>query len=180
MKPSKHAAQHVQAYRYPAPHVPLSAIKRFAGRIVRKFHPKKIILFGSYAYGSPHEESDVDMLVIMPARNAIDQAVRICCAFDWPFSLDLIVRTPRQIELGSRDDDRDWFLSEILQKGKVLYEAPKPILGAQGRRGLGRGKDSGGSSQSRTKRVLLPLSTVGREVSQIRPSRTRLKRAANS
>ncbi len=48
--------------------------------IAERFHPKKIILFGSYAYGTPHADSDVDLLVIMPARNMIDQAVRIRCA----------------------------------------------------------------------------------------------------
>ena len=45
----------------------------FARQIAERFHPDKIILFGSYAYGQPHAESDVDLLVIMPTRNAIDQ-----------------------------------------------------------------------------------------------------------
>ena len=45
--------------------------------IAERFHPEKIILFGSHAYGTPHADSDVDLLVIMPARNMIDQAVRI-------------------------------------------------------------------------------------------------------
>ena len=72
----------------------MRAIRRFARRIAEKFQPEKIILFGSYAYGTPHNESDVDLLVIMPCRNTIDQAVRIDCALEAPFSLDLIVRTP--------------------------------------------------------------------------------------
>ena len=46
----------------------MSAIKRFARQIAERFHPEKIVLFGSYAYGKPHEESDVDLLVIMPTR----------------------------------------------------------------------------------------------------------------
>src|SRR5437667_12409227 len=118
-------ARYVQPYRYPSPHIPLSAIRRFARQIAEQFHPEKIILFGSYAYGTPHDESDVDLLVIMPCRNAIDQSVRIDCAFERPFSLDLIVRTPWQMDYGLRDpDDRDWFLYEITRKGKVLYEAP--------------------------------------------------------
>src|SRR5438093_7590688 len=91
---------YVQPYRYPSPHIPLSAIRRFARRIAERFQPEKIILFGSYAYGTPHEESDVDLLVIMPTRNAIAESVRICRAFQRPFSLDLIVRTPKQIERG--------------------------------------------------------------------------------
>src|SRR5262249_36248155 len=82
-------AKYVQPYRYPSPNIPMSAIRRFARQIAERFHPEKIILFGSYAYGTPHAESDVDLLVVMPARNAVDQAIRICGAFDRPFSYDL-------------------------------------------------------------------------------------------
>src|SRR6266404_4317155 len=118
----KHAAPvipYVQPYRYPSPDIPLAAIRRFARQIAERFQPEKIILFGSYAYGKPHVESDVDLLVIMPAYNAVNQAIRIYLAFEPPFSLDLIVRTPRQIEIGLKDDD--WFVRDIVEKGKVLY-----------------------------------------------------------
>jgi predicted nucleotidyltransferase len=128
---------YVQPYRYPSPNIPLSAIRRFARQIAERFRPEKIILFGSYAYGTPHAESDVDLLVVMPARNAIDQAVRICRAFERPFSLDLIVRTPKQVERGLRDDD--WFLREVIEKGKVFYGAPDHEVSAQGR---GRSRQS--------------------------------------
>ena len=109
---------YAQPYRYVSPHIPLSAIRRFANRVARGFEPEKIILFGSYAYGTPHNESDVDILVIMPAYDVVNQAIRICRAFDRPFSLDLLVRTPKQIERGLKDSD--WFLREIIEKGKVL------------------------------------------------------------
>jgi predicted nucleotidyltransferase len=125
---------YVQPYRYPSPNIPLAAIRRFARRIVRRFQPEKIILFGSYAYGKPHVESDVDLLVIMPARDVVNQAIRICAAFEEPFSLDLIVRTPKQIERGLKDDD--WFLREIVERGKVLYEAANGCLDPQSRGGL--------------------------------------------
>ena len=55
----------------------MAAIRRYARRIAERFEPKKIILFGSYAYGTPHEDSDVDLLVVMPAANEVSQAVRI-------------------------------------------------------------------------------------------------------
>jgi predicted nucleotidyltransferase len=115
--------RYVQPYRYASPNIPLAAIRRFARRIAERFHPDKIILFGSYAYGQPHEESDVDLMVIMPTRNAIDQAIRIDLAFEWPFALDIHVRTPYQIKLGLKEGDCDWFLREVMEKGKVLYEA---------------------------------------------------------
>lgn len=117
------ATQYVQPYRYPSPNIPMSAIKRFARQIVERFHPDKIILFGSYAYGRPHNESDVDILVIMPTRNAIAESVRISLAFERRFSFDLIVRTPFQMKRGLQEGDCDWFLREIMEKGKVLYEA---------------------------------------------------------
>src|ERR1700678_273963 len=124
--------RYVQPYRYASPDVPLAAIRRFARRIAERFEPDKIILFGSYAYGTPHEESDVDLLVIMRCRNTIDQSIRILTAFEEsPFSLDLIVRTPWKIERGLKDDD--WFLREIIEKGKVLYEARDSEMGTESR-----------------------------------------------
>jgi predicted nucleotidyltransferase len=130
---------YVQPYRYRSPNIPLSAIRRFARQIAERFHPNKIILFGSYAYGQPHEESDVDLMVIMPMRNVIDQAIRIDLAFERLFSLDVHVRTPYQIKQGLKEGDCDWFLREVMEKGKVLYEAPHASVGEKGRTGRGRG-----------------------------------------
>src|SRR6266403_6038429 len=122
--------QYVQPYRDASPNIPLAAIRRFARRIAECFQPEKIILFGSYAYGTPHEESDVDLLVIMPASNVINQSIRICLAFKRPFSMDLIVRTPKQIEQGFKDNN--WFIREIVEKGMILYEARDKEVGSQG------------------------------------------------
>src|SRR6202049_4556020 len=74
--------------------IPMREIRRFARRVAERFQPDKIILFGSYAYGTPHADSDVDILVVMPARNQLDQAVRINLACEPCFPLDIIVRTP--------------------------------------------------------------------------------------
>src|SRR5437867_11139668 len=91
-------APYRQPYRYASPNIPMRAIRRFARRIAERFQPEKIILFGSYAYGTPHNESDVDLLVIMRSRNVHEMAIEIGMACEPPFSDDLIVRTPRQIE----------------------------------------------------------------------------------
>lgn len=123
--PRTKAIPYVQPYRYPSPDIPLSAIRRFARQIAERFQPKKIILFGSYAQGRPHRESDVDLLVIMPARNEISASVRITLAFDPPFALDLIVRTPQHVKRGLQEGDG--FLRDVIQKGKVLYEAPETV-----------------------------------------------------
>lgn len=100
--------------------VPLSAIRRYVGEVVRLFDPDKVVLFGSHAYGRPHAESDVDLLVVMPTTNQLDQAVKIDRAVDRNFPLDLIVRTPKNLEWRVREGD--YFLREILTRGKVLHE----------------------------------------------------------
>src|SRR5438094_4218629 len=107
--------------------VPMRVIRRFAREVAERFRPQKIILFGSYAYGTPHEDSDVDILVVMPARNEIDQAVRIDRAIDPLFPLDLIVCTPKN--LAWRLNEGDSFLREIVTKGKVLYEKADGPMG---------------------------------------------------
>ena len=105
--------------------VPMRVIRKFAHQVVERFHPDKIILFGSHAYGTPHADSDVDILVVMPARNQIDQACRIDDAIDPPFALDLIVRTPHNMQW--RLEEGDSFLREIVAKGKVLYEKDRDM-----------------------------------------------------
>jgi predicted nucleotidyltransferase len=106
--------------RYQSPNVPLSAIRRYARLVAKQFNPEKIVLFGSYAYGTPHESSDVDLMVVMPASNEINQSVKIWRALEAPFSLDLFVRTPEKTR--RRLQEGDWFFLEVFEKGVVLYE----------------------------------------------------------
>ena len=98
----------------------MAAIRRYAKQIAERFQPDKIILFGSYAYGTPNEDSDVDLFVIMPAHNALDKAVKIGWELPAPFSMDLLVCKPKDWKLRVEDDES--FIREIRQKGKVLYE----------------------------------------------------------
>ena len=97
-------------------------IKEYVTRVAQAFKPQKVILFGSYAYGRPKEASDVDLLVVMhTALRSIDQAIEIRKAVRTSFPLDLIVRTPKQIE--QRITMGDFFVKEVLTKGRVIYEA---------------------------------------------------------
>jgi uncharacterized protein len=171
---------YLQPYRYRSPHIPFSAIKRFAREIAARFHPDKIILFGSYAYGQPHEESDVDLLVIMPTRNAVDQAIRIELAMERPFSLDVHVRTPYQIKQGLKEDDCDWFLREVMEKGKVLYEAPNGPVGPQGRGGQKRRKPAGPTKPAAAKRRVLSRAAGRGEILEGPTPRTRRRRTKNA
>ena len=101
---------------YRGANIPMREIRRFARAVGERFQPDRIILFGSYAYGTPHADSDVDILVVMPVRNQIDQAVRIGVAINPPFPMDLIVRTPKNMKW--RLAEGDSFLREIVSKGK--------------------------------------------------------------
>jgi predicted nucleotidyltransferase len=115
-----------------------SVIRRLVREIAERFQPEQIILFGSYAYGEPHRDSDVDVLVVMPARNEIDQAVRIRLAVAPPFALDVIVRTPKNLRW--RLEAGDWFLREVVGRGKVLHGQIDDGVGGESRRGSGRGQ----------------------------------------
>jgi len=112
----------------------MGVIRRYARAIAEAFHPEKIILFGSYAYGTPHDDSDVDILVVMPTRSQPEQAVKIRLALRAPFPMDLLVRTPRTLQ--RRLADGDSFLREIVSKGKLLYEKIDTRVGAEGGRRL--------------------------------------------
>ena len=116
---------------YRGAEIPIKVIRRFARDVVEQFRPEKIILFGSYAYGSPHADSDVDILVVMPTRNRLDQTVKIHWAIKPPFPLHLLVRTPT--ELSRRLENGDDFHTEIMTRGKVLYEAGNKRMDSQGR-----------------------------------------------
>ena len=93
--------------------------------IVQEFQPEKIILFGSYAYGTPDANSDVDLLVVMsfegsPFRQAgiiLNRVIRMVGVLP----LDLLVRTPEQLHERLAIGDR--LVGEILACGQVMYEA---------------------------------------------------------
>ena len=96
-------------------------IKDLCRQIVVAFNPQKIILFGSHAYGTPNENSDLDFLVVMPFKGrSVDQAIRIRKKISTNMPLDLMVRTPKQIEL--RLKLGDFFIKELVDRGRVIYE----------------------------------------------------------
>ena len=120
--------------------VPLPIIRDYARRVAEQFQPDRIILFGSHAYGKPHADSDVDILVVMPATNEIDQSVRIELTCEPCFPLDIIVRTPTNLRW--RLEEGDSFLREIVSRGKVLYEKAHEGMGEKSRRRLPRGNQT--------------------------------------
>ena len=100
-------------------------IKLTCDAIAHEFHPEKIVLFGSYASGQPRPDSDVDLLVVMPfegspfrqAAVVLGHVVRTVGVLP----MDLLVRTAEQVR--ERVQMGDSFMREIIERGKVMYEA---------------------------------------------------------
>jgi len=102
--------------------IKMEKIARLGKTIGREFKAEKVILFGSYAYGKPLRGSDVDLLVIMRFKGkGVWKSVEILNRLNPDFSVDLLVRTPEVLR--RRIKWNDFFLKEIMEKGKVLYEA---------------------------------------------------------
>ena len=102
--------------------VTLTDIQTFADRVVREFRPDRIILFGSHAEGTAGDESDVDLLVVLPFDEWPGRmATRILLRTDPRFPVDLLARTPAQLAARLRGGDS--FLQDVVTRGKVLYEA---------------------------------------------------------
>lgn len=96
-------------------------IQRVVDTIARQFDPERIILFGSYAYGTPTSDSDVDLLVILPVEsNTFRKAVEILNQVHPPFAVDLLARDPR--DAARRYAQGDPLIGEAMDRGMVLYE----------------------------------------------------------
>lgn len=118
-------------------------------RIAQEFRPNRIMLFGSYAYGNPTPNSDVDLLVIMPFEgHPALKATEIHLATAPSFPVDIIVRTPQMIR--QRLHVGDPFIADILRQGELLYEARHRRMGGQSRRRFRRnGKGNARTQQTK-------------------------------
>lgn len=97
-------------------------VKNIVTEIVEKFFPQKIVLFGSYAYGMPTRDSDVDLLVIMPTQERpLRKAAEISASIEHPLPIDVIVKTPEEIQ--TRLEQGDTFISKIIEEGITVHEA---------------------------------------------------------
>lgn len=98
-------------------------INQMVEKIVKEYQPKKVILFGSYAYGAPTEDSDIDLLIIKDTdKRRIDRWVevkRILRDLSGNLAVSPFVYTENEIK--ERTAIKDFFIEEILQKGEVLY-----------------------------------------------------------
>lgn len=102
-------------------------IQRVAERISAIIHPDKIILFGSYATGVVHRDSDIDLLIIVSDQHRLSRIPRhqryreVSEAIgDRLFPIDALVRS--QSEIRRQIEAEDFFMIDILNEGKVLYD----------------------------------------------------------
>lgn len=101
-------------------------INKIKDVLVNKYKPQKIILFGSYAWGKPNPDSDLDFLIIKdvgiprPIREQEIYRILITYFKERNMPVDVIVHTPKETE--ERLNLGDPFIGEIINKGKVIYE----------------------------------------------------------
>jgi len=113
--------------------VDANQIIAFVDQIAAVFKPRRIVLFGSYACGSPTEDSDVDMLITRRrwSMSPLTAAGKMRVELGVPFSMDLIVRSEANLRRGIAGGDG--FLREVLETGITLYAADDARVGGQGR-----------------------------------------------
>jgi predicted nucleotidyltransferase len=101
------------------------ALQQVINSIISHLNPQKIIMFGSYAFGKPTPDSDVDLLIIMetdlPSRERTWEVSRLI--YPRPFPVDILVKTPN--EIASAIEKGDYLINEILSSGIVLYDRRK-------------------------------------------------------
>lgn len=97
-------------------------LRQVTERIVSVLAPEQVILFGSYAYGEPTPDSDVDLLIVMDTNDRPSKRRLAASRLfrERPFPMDIVVRTPEEVRQSSERVDP--FINEILNRGKVLYE----------------------------------------------------------
>jgi len=102
--------------------VAMNQIEEFGRRVGEEFGAERVVLFGSYARGNATPDSDVDILVVGAFEGrSVDRSVEIRMKLRPGFPMDLLVRTPEKVR--ERIEMGDAFMREILDQGKVLYEA---------------------------------------------------------
>ena len=101
-------------------------LPRAIKRIASELKPEKIILFGSYAYGNPTPDSDVDLFIIIKGDKRQNLLSASLLLYPREFPVDIIVKTPEEVEMDLKGGkDNSFFTRELIKKGIVLYDGSK-------------------------------------------------------
>lgn len=101
-------------------------IKEIIKRIIEIYNPEKIVLFGSYAYEHPTEDSDLDLLVVKNTHLPRYKRAREIRKHLWGITdipKDIIVYTPKEIDDWKNVEEA--FITNVMKRGKILYENKK-------------------------------------------------------
>ncbi|PIP29271.1 hypothetical protein COX27_02295 [Candidatus Kuenenbacteria bacterium CG23_combo_of_CG06-09_8_20_14_all_36_9] len=98
----------------------LSIVKK-----LKAYKPEKVVLFGSYASGKNHQDSDLDLLVIKNTKQNYYERIPEVRKYlmDTDFAFDILVMTPKEISRSLSAND--FFIMNIINNGQILYEAKK-------------------------------------------------------
>ena len=107
------------------PEATKTELNKIVRQVIDAYRPEKIILFGSYAYGQPDVDSDLDLLIIKKtSERFIDRWISVRRIVSDPkrtIPFEPIVLTPEEVK--ERLEVGDQFIEEIIAKGEVLYAA---------------------------------------------------------
>ena len=97
-------------------------LDRIVQRLIRRYHPETVILFGSLASGKPGEWSDIDLALIKKTRRRfLDRLMDALLAASPKEALDILVYTPDEVSAMELGKNSFW-LHEIKEKGRILYQ----------------------------------------------------------
>ena len=100
-----------------------TTVQAIVNRIVEKFQPFKVIVFGSWAAGKAGQDSDLDFMVVIDCAQAQKRDLQVAIRKelrDIPVPKDILVATPDDIK---KYEDAWWTVYQpAMEKGKVLYE----------------------------------------------------------
>jgi predicted nucleotidyltransferase len=114
--------EHVLEDRKLPLHLIAGKLRPFLRVLQDQFHPERVVVFGSYAYGTPDKDRDVDILVVKPiVQSRLKDKIAIRSAW-WPLlrssgpiSFDLMLAEPKECE--SEASGGGSYLGKILEKG---------------------------------------------------------------
>jgi hypothetical protein len=96
-------------------------IDRYIDEVVKKLNPRLVIMFGSFATGDINEGSDVDILVVADFKEAfLDRIKTLMDINTFKIPVEPVGYTPKEFE--EMKKRKNLFITEVLEKGKVMYK----------------------------------------------------------